>query len=112
MKLKKGDEVIVLSGRDKGRTGTVTKILPKLNKVVVNDINEVKRSYKPSTKHPKGGIKTEPRPLAASKVAIVHPDEKKRGSRIGYQFAKDGRKIRIYRQAQGKEIKDAGSSKK
>ncbi|MBI3984234.1 50S ribosomal protein L24 [Candidatus Microgenomates bacterium] len=105
MKLRKGDKVIVLRGRDRGKTGTIVRVLPALNQVVVEGINEVKRAHKPSTKDPKGGIKTEIRPIWAAKVAIVHPDLPKRGSRIGYRLDKQGSKVRIYRQAGGKEIK-------
>ncbi len=105
MKLRRGDEIIVLSGRDKGRKGKIIKAYPRLNRVVVDGINMVKRAYKPTTARPKGGIKEEPRPLSAAKVAIVHPTKPKRGSRIGYEKAKGGAKRRVYRQAGGKEIK-------
>ena len=106
MKLRRGDEVIVLSGRDKGRKGKIIKVYPRLNRVVVDGVNIVKRAYKPSTTRPKGGIKEEPRPLHAAKLGVVHPTKSGRGSRIGYVLAKGGTKRRVYRQAGAKEIKD------
>ena len=106
MKLKKGDQVIVISGRDRGQTGSVIKLLPRLNQVVVDGINLVKRSHKPSSQNPRGGIKTEPRGLPVAKVAIVHPKHSNRPSRIGYTFTKDGTKLRVYRQANNQPIKE------
>ncbi len=106
MKLKKGDQVIVISGRDRGQTGSVIKLLPRLNQVVVDGINLVKRAHKPSNQNPRGGIKTEPRPLAAAKVAIVHPKHSNQPSRIGYVIAKNGAKARVYRQANNQPIKE------
>ena len=105
MKLKKGDKVIVTVGKDRGKTGEIVRALPNLNKVVVDGINMVKRAYKPSQSSPKGGIREEPRPLDVSNVAILHPSDNKRGSRIGFEFDKSGQKARVYRQADSKEIK-------
>lgn len=106
MKLRKGDEVIVLSGKDRARRGKIIRVYPALNKVVVDGINMVKRAYKPSSNRPKGGIREEPRPLWASKVAIVNPADPKRGARIGWQLDKAGKtKNRVYRSAGDKEIK-------
>ena len=105
MKLRVGDMVLVRSGRDKGKTGKVTKVLPDQNKVVVEGVNEVKRALKPSQKQPKGGIITQTHPIWSSKIGIVHPTKPKQTSRVGYQLAKDGKKVRVYRQAGNKEIK-------
>jgi large subunit ribosomal protein L24 len=105
MKLKVGDTVLVRSGRDKGKSGKVTRVLPELNKVVVEGINVVKRSHKPSQKRPRGGIESLNHPIAVSKVGIVHPTDAKRTSRIGYVVNKDGGKTRVYRQAKNQEIK-------
>ncbi len=105
MKIRKGDTIIVLSGKDKGKTGTVTKTLPALNKLIVDGINVVKRATKPSAKQPKGGIVSMPMPIWTSKVGIVHPDDSKRMSRIGIETTKDGKKERVYRQAKNKVIK-------
>lgn len=105
MKLKKGDTIVILSGKDKGKTGTISKTIPSLNKVVVDGINIVKRASKPSAKQPKGGIASVPMPIWASKVGIVHPDDSKRASRIGIEVNKDGKRSRVYRQANNKVIK-------
>ena len=105
MKLRKDDQVIVLSGKDKGKSGKITKVIPQQGRVVVEGVNLVKRAYKPSQSHPKGGIKEESRPLPAAKVAIVHPTKSGRGSRVGYRLNQDGSKSRVYRQAGGKEVK-------
>lgn len=104
MKIKKGDTVLVRTGTDKGKTGTVTKVYPELNKVIVDGINVVKRHLKPSQKNPKGGIVETNAPIDVSNVGLVHPDEKQRTSRIGYE-TKDGEKVRVYRQANNKEVK-------
>ena len=77
MKIKKDDTVIVLAGKDKGKTGKVLKAMPKDNKVIVEGINKVKRHTKPSQKAPQGGILTKEAPLNASKVMVVCPACKK-----------------------------------
>ena len=104
MKLRKGDSVIVRSGKDKGKKGTISAVLPDLNMVVVDGINIVKRARKPSAKYPKGGILEEARPVPVSKVGIVHPSKSMQTSRIGFVI-KNGQKLRVYRQAGNKEIK-------
>lgn len=106
MKLKKGDAVVVRSGKDKGKSGTILKVFPALNTVVVDGINILKRAQKPSTKNPKGGITSEPHPIAVSKLGIAHPDTPTKTSRIGYKVDKNGDKQRVYRQASNKVIKD------
>lgn len=103
IRLKKGDLVIVRTGRDRGRTGKILATHPSENKVTVEGINIVKRHTKPNREHPSGGIVDQEKPLWVSKVAIVDPESKK-PSRIGYQTAKDGTKVRIYKKS-GKEIK-------
>ncbi len=104
MKIKKGDNVIVLAGKDKGRTGTVTRTYPDLNKVEIDGINVLKRHIKPTQKQPKGGIVDVSVPLDVSNVGLVHPDDGSRSSRVGY-VQKDGAKKRVYRQANNKEVK-------
>lgn len=104
MKIKKGDTVIILSGKDKGKTGAVTKVYPDLNKVAVDGINVMKRHQKPSQKHPKGGIMESYAPIDVSNVGLVRPEDSKKSSRIGYE-EKDGHKVRVYRQADNKEVK-------
>lgn len=103
MKIKQGDTVIVRTGKDKGKTGTVIATYPNLNKVVVDGINTVKRHIQPSRSQPKGGIVESPAPIDVSNVGLVHPDEGKRASRVGYDVKK-GVKVRVYRQANNKEV--------
>lgn len=71
MKLKKGDKVILLSGQDKGRSGLITRALPRQNKVVVEGINLHKKTRKPTNRQPRGGIIEISQPLWVSKVALV-----------------------------------------
>ncbi len=105
MRLKKGDKVIMRVGKDKGKTGVITKLLPRSEQVIVDGLNIVKRAYKPTQANPRGGIKDEPRPIPVAKVAIIHPASDKRGSRIAYKLNKDGSKTRVYVQGGRKEIK-------
>lgn len=103
IRLKKGDNVIVTTGKYKGQTGTVLATHPRENKVTVEGINIVKKHVKPNRTHPQGGIIEMTKPIDVSKVAIVDPSTKK-ASRIGYSFDKDGNKIRVFKSS-GKEIK-------
>jgi len=77
MSIKKGDTVLVLSGKDKGKQGKIVEAMPKKEKVVVEGINEVKRHTKPNGANPQGGIITKPAPMAVSKVQVVCPACKK-----------------------------------
>ena len=77
MSIKKGDTVLVLSGKDKGKQGKVVEAMPKKDKVVVEGINEVKRHTKPNGANPEGGIITKPAPITASKLQVVCPPCKK-----------------------------------
>ena len=92
-KIKKGDQVIVLSGKDKGRTGTVTQVLPKLGKVVVDGVNVAARHRKPSQANPQGGIDRAPAPMHISKVAVATADGKP--TRVRFETGKDGKKVRV-----------------
>lgn len=103
IRIKKGDTVIVRTGSHKGKTGVVLTVHPKLNAVTVEGINIVKKHMKPNKVHPQGGIIEITKPIGVSKVGIYDPTTKK-ASRIGYQVAKDGAKIRVYKTS-GKEIK-------
>ncbi len=96
LKIKKGDQVIVLSGDDKGKTGEVVKAMPKEGKVVVQGVNLVKRHTKPSQTTP-GGIVTKEAPISVSNVAIVDPKSNK-ASKIGYKEI-DGKKVRVARKS-------------
>ena len=103
IRLKKGDTVVVTTGKYKGKTGKVTATHPKENKVTVEGINIVKKSVKPTQAKPQGGIFEITKPIWVSKVALVDPTDKK-PSRIGYSFDKLGNKIRVYKRS-GKEVK-------
>ncbi|HEX7963271.1 MAG TPA: 50S ribosomal protein L24 [Candidatus Saccharimonadales bacterium] len=103
MRLKKGDTVVVVAGKYKGKTGKVLATHPRENKVTVEGINIVKKHVKPTRTNPQGGIIDLTKPMWVSKVAIVEPTSKK-PSRIGYEIAKDGTKKRVFKKT-GKEIK-------
>lgn len=103
IRLKKGDTVVVRSGKYKGQTGKVTATHPRQNKVTVEGINLAKKHVKPDMQNPQGAILEITRPIWVSKVAIVEPASRK-ASRIGYKLDKDGKKTRIYKKT-GKEIK-------
>jgi len=103
IRLKKNDMVVVLSGKYKGKTGKISAVHPKLNKVTVDGINIVKRHVKPSKANPQGAILELTKPIWVSKVAVVEPTSKK-PSRIGYKLDAKGAKTRVYKRS-GKEIK-------
>ena len=92
-KIKKGDKVVVLSGKDKGRTGEVTRALPRDGKVVVSGINVIARHRKPSQANPQGGIDRVEAPMHISKVAIADPKTGK-PTRVRFEV-KDGKKVRV-----------------
>ena len=96
LKIKKGDQVIVLSGDDKGKTGEVVKALPQEGKVVVQGINLVKRHQKPSQTNP-GGIVTKEAPLHVSNVALVDAKSGK-ATKVGYKEF-NGKKVRVARKS-------------
>lgn len=103
IRLKKDDEVIVISGKYKGQKGKVTATHPTENKVTVSGINIVKKAMKPNKTYPQGGIIEITKPIDVSKVAIYEPTTKK-PSKIGYTVDKEGKKTRIFKRT-GKEIK-------
>jgi len=90
-RIRKGDTVTVLAGRDKGRRGEILRVLPKEDRVVVSGVNMVKRHRKPSQMSP-GGIDEFAAPIHVSNVAHVDPETDK-PTRIGFKF-EDGRKVR------------------
>lgn len=96
MKLRREDKVIVIAGRDKGKTGTVQTVLPKENKVVVEGVNLYKRHTKPSQKNPRGGILEIIKPIDVSKVMVLDPASGK-PARVGYEIKPDGSKERIFK---------------
>jgi len=91
-KIKKGDRVVILSGKDKGRTGEVVRAMPKENKVIVSGINVHARHRKPSQTNPQGGIERKEAPLHVSNVAIATGDGKP--SRVRFEV-RDGKKVRV-----------------
>ena len=102
-KIRKGDEVVVIAGRDKGRRGTVVKVLE--GQVVVENINMVKRHTKPNPqKNVQGGIVAKEAALDLSNVMLWNPVAKK-GDRIGLRTLADGRKVRFFKS--NKEVVDA-----
>lgn len=92
MFVKKGDKVKVITGKDKGKEGIVTKALPKQNKVVVEGINIVKKHSKPSAEAPQGGIVETEAPIQVSNVMLIDPSTGE-ATRVGYKF-EDGKKVR------------------
>ena len=92
-KIKKGDRVVVLSGKDKGRTGTVLQVMPKDGKVVVEGVNVATRHRKPTQANPQGGIDRREAPMAISKVGLADPKTGK-ATRVRFE-TKDGNKVRV-----------------
>jgi large subunit ribosomal protein L24 len=107
MKIKKGDTVIVVAGRDRGRTGLVVAAYPDRGKVLVQGVNVVtknkKISYQGQRGAKEGGITHEEAPIDVSNVQLADPDDNKKAARVGYRFDEDGNKIRVARPS-GKEI--------
>ena len=93
MKIKKGDKVVVLSGKDKGKTGEVTRSMPKDGKVVVAGVNVAVRHRKPSQTNPQGGLERSEAPMHVSKVALADPSTGK-PTRVRFE-ERDGKKVRI-----------------
>ena len=91
-KFKKGDDVVVLTGKDKGRTGKVTRVLPKDNRVVVQGINVVQRHTRPSQVNPQGGIVNKEASIHVSNVALV--DSNGKATRVGFRMEGD-KKVRF-----------------
>ena len=92
-KIKKGDRVVVLSGKDKGKHGDVTQVLPRDGKVVVSGINVATRHRKPTQANPQGGLDRFEAPMAISKVALEDPKTCK-PTRVGFEI-RDGKKVRV-----------------
>ena len=92
-KIKKGDRVVVLSGKDKGKTGEVTKAMPKEGKVLVSGVNIITRHKKPTQASPQGGLERTEAPLHVSKVAIADPSTG-RPTRVRFEI-RDGNKVRV-----------------
>ena len=97
LKIKKGDNVVVISGRDKGKTGEVVRVLPAEARVVVRGINIARRHTRPRMGDP-GGIVEKELAIHISNVAHIDP-ESSRPTRIGYKFLEGGRKVRVARRS-------------
>ena len=93
-KIRKDDEVIVLTGRDKGKRGAVLRIVTKTDRVLVEGVNVTKRHVKPTQADPQGGIVEREAPIHISNVALVDP-ESDRPTRVRYKNLEDGRKVRV-----------------
>jgi large subunit ribosomal protein L24 len=92
-KIKKGDTVVVLSGKDKGKTGEVTRSMPRDGKVVVSGVNVATRHRKPSQENPQGGLERIEAPMHVSKVALADPKSGK-ATRVRFDV-RDGKKVRV-----------------
>ena len=100
MKLKKGDHVVVIAGKDKGTEGEIAQVFPAANKVIVNGVNTAKKHQKPRSANQQGGIIDRDMPIDASNVMLVH---KGKPTRVGYKVKDDGTKVRIAKTT-GEEI--------
>ncbi len=92
-KIRKGDKVVVLTGKDKGRTGEVLSVQPKDDTAIVRGVNQIRRHQK-QTQSQEGGIITKEAPLHLSNLAVADPKDGK-PTRVGFRVEKDGKKVRV-----------------
>ena len=97
LKIKKGDHVVVLTGKDKGKHGEVLKVMPSENRAIVQGVVMVRRHQRQTTTQ-EGGIITKEAPVNISNIALEDPKDGK-PTRVGYKFLKDGRKVRFARRS-------------
>jgi large subunit ribosomal protein L24 len=97
LKVKKGDEVVVIAGKDKGKKGKIVKVIPDESRVIVDGVNMIKRHTKPS-RTSAGGIVAKASPLHVSNVQLIDPKSGK-GTRVGYKTLQDGKKVRVARKS-------------
>jgi large subunit ribosomal protein L24 len=97
-KVRKGDQVIVITGKDKGKTGAVVRVMPKENRVVVQGVNLMKRHTRASQTDPQGGIKEKEASIHISNVAQIDPKSDK-PTRVGFKKDKDGKLVRVARKS-------------
>ncbi len=103
LKIKSGDEVVVIAGKDKGKRGQITKVLPEINKVLVEGVNMVTKSVRPNPqKNIQGGLVKQESVIHISNIAILNAETDK-ADRVGYKALKDGSKVRIFR-SNGEQI--------
>lgn len=101
--IKKGDEVIVLAGEDKGQRGKVLKVLVEKQRAIVEGLNMVSKNTKPSAKYPQGGIVKQEAPIHISNLSLIDPKSGK-ATRIGIKKTEDGKKVRVAKKS-GEVIK-------
>ena len=101
--IRKGDEVIVLAGEDKGRKGKVLKVLVAKQRALVEGVNMVSKSMKPSAKNPQGGIVKQEAPIHVSNLSLIDPKSGK-ATRVGMKKTDDGKKVRVAKKS-GEVIK-------
>jgi len=99
-KIRKGDEVVVKVGKDSGKRGTVLRVLPEVDRLVVENVNVVKKHTKPNPQAGvTGGIVEKEMPIHVSNVMLYNPQTKK-GDRVGFKILEDGRKVRVFKSSQ------------
>jgi large subunit ribosomal protein L24 len=104
-KIRKGDDVVVKVGKDRGKRGTVLRVLPDVDKLVVENVNVVKKHTKPNPQAGvPGGIVEKEMPIHVSNVMLYNPQSKK-GDRVGFKILQDGRKVRVFKSTD--EVVDA-----
>lgn len=94
LKVKKGDEVVILAGKDKGKRGSILRVIPTESRVVVAGVNVVKRHERPNRNNPQGGIVAVEAPIHVSNVALADPKDGK-PTRVGFKVQADGTKQRV-----------------
>ncbi len=96
-KIRKGDEVVVLTGKDKGKRGKVTRVIPEQDRVVVENVNLVKKHQRPNpNRGVPGGINEKEMPIHVSNVALFNPKTQK-ADRVGFKVQEDGKKVRVFK---------------
>jgi len=96
-KIRKGDDVVVMTGKDRGKRGTVLRVLPEVDRLVVENVNIVKKHTKPNPQRGiGGGIVEKEMPIDISNVMLYNPQTKK-GDRVGFRILEDGRKVRVFK---------------
>lgn len=101
MRVKKGDTVVVIAGKDKGKKGTIVKVIPKTNRVIVEGVNMITKHQKPTAMNPQGGIVNKEASIHISNVMPLDPETGK-GTRVRYEV-REGKKVRVSVKS-GKEI--------
>lgn len=94
MKLKKGDTVLITSGKDKGKTGKIEKVLPKTNHILVTSVNIIKKHVRPTKKNPHGGVIQINMPFSVANAMLICPRCNK-PTRVGFKMLDAGKKLRI-----------------